>query len=157
MIIGEGELRGELEELREKLGLTQRVFFAGLLTDPIPSLRSSDLFVMASRFEGFPYAALEALACGLPVIYTDCPSGPREIIREGIDGLLVPNGDVAALTVAMDHLVSDAAKRQRMAARAPEVLDRFGLYKIVKQWETLLDSVCRDQTSHEAGRQAGSL
>jgi GalNAc-alpha-(1->4)-GalNAc-alpha-(1->3)-diNAcBac-PP-undecaprenol alpha-1,4-N-acetyl-D-galactosaminyltransferase len=141
MIIGEGELRGQLEQLSEKLGLAKAVSFAGLLANPLPALRNSKLFAMASRFEGFPYAALEAMACGLPVIYTDCPSGPREIIRDGVDGLLVPNGDVAALAAAMERLMSDDAERDRLAARSPEVLERFGTDKIIAQWEELLKTL----------------
>ena len=141
MIIGEGELRRELEDLSKKLGVSESVIFTGLLSNPFPTLRSSSLFVMASRFEGFPYAALEAMACGLPIIYTDCPSGPREIIREGIDGLLVPNGNVGALATAMDRLMSDENERQRLAERAAEVLQRFGTEKVIVQWEALCKSI----------------
>jgi GalNAc-alpha-(1->4)-GalNAc-alpha-(1->3)-diNAcBac-PP-undecaprenol alpha-1,4-N-acetyl-D-galactosaminyltransferase len=145
LIIGDGELRGELEELRNELGLAEIVSFAGLLADPSATLRNAKLFVMASRFEGFPYAALEAMACGLPAIYTDCPSGPREIIRDGIDGLLVPNGDVTALAAAMDRLLSDGAERERLARRAPEVLERFGEDKIIAQWEVLFENTAPNQ------------
>jgi len=140
-IIGDGPLRGELESLANSLGISGRVSFAGLIQDPAPILAASHLFVMASRFEGFPYAALEALASGLPVIYTDCPSGPREIIRHQVDGLLVPAGDVTELAEAMDRLMSDAAERRAMAARAPEVLERFGVDRIISDWEALFEDI----------------
>jgi len=140
-IIGDGPLRGELDNLAASLRISNRVTFAGLLQDPNSSLVKSQLFVMASRFEGFPYAALEALASGLPVIYTDCPSGPREIIRNGVDGLLVPNGDVKALVHAMDRLMSDEKERSSMAVRATEVLDRFGVDRIISEWEALFEAV----------------
>jgi glycosyltransferase involved in cell wall biosynthesis len=143
MILGEGALRKDLERQRDELGLTKRVRFSGLVDNPFPILQGSSLFVMASRYEGFPCALLEAMACGLPVVYTDCPSGPSEIIREGIDGLLVPNGDVAALGNAMDRLMSDAGERQRLAARAPEVLERFGSDKIISQWESLFVGILK--------------
>jgi GalNAc-alpha-(1->4)-GalNAc-alpha-(1->3)-diNAcBac-PP-undecaprenol alpha-1,4-N-acetyl-D-galactosaminyltransferase len=145
-IIGDGPLRCELGELSNQLGLSSRVTFTGLLADPGTVLRSSQLFVMASRFEGFPYAALEALASGLPVIYTDCPSGPREIIRDGVDGLLVPNQDVAALANAMDRLMSDDVERKQLAARAPDVIERFGSEKIVAQWEELFAEVSKTKS-----------
>jgi glycosyltransferase involved in cell wall biosynthesis len=140
-IIGDGPLRQELETQVHTLNLTSRVEFAGLVENPAQFLRQANLFVMASRFEGFPYVALEALAHGLPVIYTDCPSGPREIIRDGIDGMLVPAGDVDALAAAMDKLMTDDDARKVMAKRAPEVLDRFGLARIIGQWEILFNEV----------------
>jgi glycosyltransferase involved in cell wall biosynthesis len=140
-IIGNGPLRQELETQAQTLDLTSRVEFAGLVTDPASSLRQAEILVMASRFEGFPYVALEALACGLPVIYTDCPSGPREIIRDGIDGMLVPAGDVDALAAAMDKLMTDDDARKEMAKRAPEAVDRFGLTRIIGQWEVLFNEV----------------
>lgn len=143
-VIGDGELRKELEAQRDELGLTNKVWFAGLLSNPIALLRNADLFVMASRYEGFPYAALEAMACGLPVIYTDCPSGPREIISDGIDGLLVPSGNLEALVAAMDRLMNDEPERKRLAAHAPAVLDRFGLEKTLDQWEELLAKIAND-------------
>jgi len=141
LIIGDGELREGLEELARTLGVSSQVTFAGRLADPHAALRACKLFVMGSRFEGFPYAALEALANGLPVVYTNCPSGPREIIRPEVDGLLVPPGNITALSAAMDRLMSNKEERERFAAQAPAVFDRFGLDRIIAQWEALVASI----------------
>lgn len=138
LILGRGELRSQLSEMRDNLGLSEQVIFTGALSNPFAVLKQAKLFVMASRNEGFPMAHGEALACGLPVVCTDCPSGPGEMIRQDVDGLLVPNGDVTGLATAMADLMSDESRRDNLAARAPEVLDRFGIAAIVKEWESLI-------------------
>ncbi|MFB2918979.1 glycosyltransferase family 4 protein [Aerosakkonema funiforme] len=145
LIFGEGELRRELEDLREKLGLTNQVLFPGLTANPIGMLKSAKLFVLSSRWEGLPAVLFEALSCGLPVVSMNCPSGPQEIIRDGIDGILVPNGDVSAFTSAMDRLMSDSEERARLASRASEAVDRFSLDKVVKKWELLMDEVLKEK------------
>ncbi len=145
LILGKGEMISELEKLKDDLSLSSQVIFTGAISNPFPILRNSKLFVMASRFEGFPMAHGEALACGLPVICTDCPSGPREIIRNGVDGILVPNEDVSALAWAMERLMSDEGERKRLAASAPEVTERFSQEKVMEMWEKLIGEVIGGQ------------
>lgn len=140
-IVGAGPLKNELEKQTQSLGLAEQVHFLGEVADPFPVLCAADLFVFSSRFEGFGLALCEAMACGLAVISFDCPSGPSDIIRDGVDGILVPAEDVAALTGAMDRLMSDPAERQRLASRAPEVLVRFNSDKILALWQQLFDDL----------------
>ena len=120
------------------------VRFYGLVQNPDEILAASDIFVLASRREGFPNTLLEALAAGLPVISVSCNSGPAEILRHEIDGILVPPENVAALAAAMDRLMSSSAERHSMSVRAPEVRDRFGSEKVMVEWTKLLLQVTRE-------------
>ena len=142
-IIGAGPLRGALGQQAKNLNLSRRIIFTGELTNPFPILCSADLFVFSSRSEGFGLALCEAMACGLPVVSFDCPSGPANIIRHGVDGILVPPEDTEALAMALDRLMKDQRERQKLAARAPEVLDRFGADRILPLWNNLFDQLRR--------------
>ncbi|HXG91035.1 MAG TPA: glycosyltransferase family 4 protein [Blastocatellia bacterium] len=139
-ILGDGPLRGEIEMFRDELGLCDRVVMPGRVSNPYEVLSQADLFVMSSRYEGFPNALCEAMASGLAVISTDCPSGPREIIRDEIDGLLVLNQDVTMLANAMDRLMSNETERAMLGARACEVTRRFSLDEVARIWERVLVS-----------------
>lgn len=158
VIWGEGQLRAELDAQRHRLGLDERARLPGRTSSPHAELRKADLFVMSSRREGFPMALGEAMACGLPAVSTDCPSGPRQVIRHGIDGILVPPDDPAALAAALDDLMRDTARRARLAARAPEVLDRFGIERICARWDELFAEVVTAQNPrrHRGFRTFGS-
>ncbi|MFN6468121.1 MAG: glycosyltransferase family 4 protein [Nostoc sp. SerVER01] len=152
-ILGDGKLRPELESLCKQLGLSDRVYFPGMVNNTYAFLQQAELFIMSSRFEGFPNAICEAMACGLPIISTDCPSGPREIIRDGIDGILVPNEDVSALAIAIERLMSNEQERKSLATRAPEVTERFCVEKIMGMWEDVLAQVINNRTKFSIKRQ----
>jgi len=141
VILGEGPERSRLEALARDLGLEAAVCFAGHVGSPATVLDASDVFVLSSRYEGFPNALLEAMAAGLPVIAADCASGPRHIVRNGIDGVLVPPEDVSALSNAMRALMADPQRRQDLGARATEVVERFSVDRVMGQWERVLQSV----------------
>ncbi len=138
IIAGDGPLRKDLETLRDDLGLGSRALFTGTLRNPWAILKDAKIFVLSSEFEGFPMVLLEAMACGLPVVSFDCPTGPREIVRHGIDGVLVPPLDVMALSETIELLMNDERRRQLMAEHASEVKDRFSLSAIMGLWERLV-------------------
>ena len=138
VIFGEGTERAALHQLISSTGMSERVFLPGTTATPGYFLKQADLFVLPSRYEGFPNTLLEAMMAGLPVISFDCPSGPAEIIRTGVDGVLVPAGDSHALTSEIEKLMESKDKRERLAARAPEVIERFGLEQIMTLWEKLI-------------------
>ena len=104
---------------------------------------NSSIFVLSSRFEGFGMVLTEAMACGLPVVSFDCPWGPRSIITDGADGLLVENGNVEALADGLIRLIGDDDLRRRMAANGIKNVQRFSIDYIAERWKKLFESTVR--------------
>lgn len=149
VIIGEGQACAELTARVQALGFADHVFLVGRVGNLADWYRSAHLFVLPSRFEGFPNVLVEAMAHGLPCVAFDCLAGPRHIIRHGIDGELVADQDKDALARAIDRTMTDEVLRQAYGERAREVLERFAFARIMKLWNTLFDSVI---AARRAGR-----
>lgn len=111
VIVGDGPERGALEGQIAAWGLQDRVAFVGHRENVYPYMRRADLYLHTCQFEGFGYTMLEAMACGTPVIATDCPYGPREVIGDNAFGRLVPSNDAEALTTAIAHLLDHPQQR----------------------------------------------
>ncbi|MGJ0392715.1 MAG: glycosyltransferase [Methylocystis sp.] len=128
MLLGQGQNEAMLRALAAELGIADRVIFAGFHADPSPFYATADLFALSSDYEGFGNVIVEALSLGVPVVSTDCPSGPAEILENGRRGRLVPVGDAEALSGAMDAALSAPVDRGALKRRAadfsPEIAAR---------------------------------
>jgi len=118
LILGEGRERPALTRLCGELGIADDVELAGFVANPYPYLAAADLYVHSARYEGSPVALMEAVALGTPVVSTDCPSGPREILQDGRYGPLVPVGDDAAMATAMGAVLDTPPSRNEMRRAA---------------------------------------
>ncbi len=151
-IIGDGELKNNLELIIDNLKLKDRVKLLGRQKNPYKFLSKADCFVFASNHEGFPNVLLEALACGLPVISTDCKSGPREILSPSSDiwvqlqndielakyGILTPVGSTLKLKEAMKLIMNDNELRPKYKKQSKQRAEDFKIEKIIKQYEKIL-------------------
>lgn len=138
MILGKGEERPELESLVRELGLEEDVEFVGFVENPYKYLMRSSVFVLSSRWEGLPNVLIQALALGIRVISTNCPSGPAEILEDGKWGDLVPVGDHTALAETI--LANLAGKSNNLnASKAREyAVSRFGLDRVISEYSQAL-------------------
>ena len=138
-ILGTGGLESSLKDLARSEGVADRVTFAGFAIDPFPYYADADLFVLSSDFEGFGLVLVEAMSSGVPVVSTDCESGPREILADGRFGRLVPCGDADALAQAMADTLDAPPDPEALKARAAELsgsdaADRYLALMLGREW-----------------------
>jgi glycosyltransferase involved in cell wall biosynthesis len=143
VIYGEGRDRTELETLRDALSLQGRVELPGITRNIEIAFAEAGLFVLPSRFEGYPNALLEALAAGLPAIATSGPGGASEILEDGKYGLQVAPGDVIAMASALDRMMSDPKLRAAYGANARNAVAELNVERIGRQWLDLLGAIGR--------------
>ena len=140
LIIGDGDLMDSLKEQATRLGLGDRVVFAGHRTDVPDLLAALDVFCISSLYEGTPLALFEAMAAGRPIVST-AVDGCREVLDDGVSGLLVPPADAEALAGALERVVTDAELRGALGRRALEESRRYDVQACVEQMQTLYDQV----------------
>ncbi|MDB4963250.1 MAG: glycosyltransferase involved in cell wall biosynthesis [Myxococcales bacterium] len=139
-ILGEGAERDKLETIIRELGLTETVTLTGYVTEPLPYVRAADLFVLTSHYDAFCNAALEALACGTPVVLTDCPGANSELVSRGLNGQLVPTVDPAAIAASIELAIAELASYDRERIQA-DIRRRYASGHIVNAYERVLASV----------------
>lgn len=141
-LYGEGSLEQELKDLSIKLKISDHIIFEGFHRDILNEIKDAGMYVLSSNYEGISNSLLEAMGLGMPVISTDCPcGGSRMCISDGVNGLLVPVGDVAALCGAMEKLAGSQELAAQMGKEASKVRERFSLQSILKEWLDLLQEV----------------
>ena len=140
-VFGEGDL-SQYDEMIRSLNMDHhRCILHGRSSNIQDEFEKSSLAVCSSKFEGFGLVITEAMSCGLPVVSFDCPWGPRAIINDGEDGLLVENGNVVKLADAIIWMIQHPEMRSKMAAKAIENVQRFSIEKIAEKWKSLFDAL----------------
>jgi glycosyltransferase involved in cell wall biosynthesis len=137
IILGEGQERQKLEKIIDSLGLGDDVLMPGFVKNPYAYMKRASCLVLSSKTEGLPTVLIEAMACGCPVVSTDCPSGPDEILDNGAYGLLVPIENSKALAEAMLKTLETPSNREKLIQRANE----YSTEKVVDTYLSLLNSI----------------
>jgi N-acetylgalactosamine-N,N'-diacetylbacillosaminyl-diphospho-undecaprenol 4-alpha-N-acetylgalactosaminyltransferase len=155
IIVGGGVMEEDLKQKVNDLGIANKVIFCGFDTNPFKYVKQSDCFVLSSDVEGFPNVLIEALACGKPVISTDCHSGPRELLAPSTDlhhraivgyeigeyGILTPVNDIASLATAMKKMYEDAAMRKQFEAKAKQRAMQFDVDEIKQYFQVAFTAI----------------
>jgi glycosyltransferase involved in cell wall biosynthesis len=137
VILGRGSLEGATRALAAQLGVADRVRFVGFTPNPWAWMARAKLFVLPSRWEGFPSVVAEALACGAPALVTACDFGPAEVVEDGKSGWVVPTENVGAFLAAMDHLLANEALRAELSAHGKVRAEAFDIDRMVAAYTSL--------------------
>lgn len=140
--MGEGEDRGRLEYLIKELKLENDVSLLGFVENPYAYMQRSDVFVLSSRWEGFGNVLVEAMACGCPVVSTNCPSGPAEILGNGEYGILVPVEDVEKMAKSIIKILTNKELREELSNKALKRAKEFHVEKAVEKYLQIFSEVC---------------
>ncbi|MDM7325236.1 MAG: glycosyltransferase [Thermus sp.] len=141
LILGEGQERGPLETLIRELGLSEHVALPGFVSNPYSFMRKAAALVLSSRYEALPTVLIEAMALGTPLVATDCPFGPREILEGGRWGRLVSVDDELGLAKAMQEVLENPPTKEEREAMKRVAWERFGVDKVVQDYWTLLEGL----------------
>jgi glycosyltransferase involved in cell wall biosynthesis len=143
VVLGEGVLRKSLEKKAQELGISGYVLFPGFISNPYPVLKHADIFVLSSFYEGFGIVLLEAMACGTPVIASNCHWGPAELLKDGEAGMLVPPGDPELLADAVLRMLEDPEKAGEYANKASMAVQDYDIKNVADIFIEMVDRVLR--------------
>jgi glycosyltransferase involved in cell wall biosynthesis len=141
VILGKGSRLNELHRLAAQLGVGEYVRFIGFVANPYAWMARADLFVLPSRWEGFPTVAAEAMACGAPLLVSDCKFGPRDVLEPGVSGSLVPVDDVDALSGEIARLIAAPEERARLSEAGRARVKRFAIDAMVDHYSDLFEGL----------------
>ena len=141
LLCGDGPERAALERAVQEAGLSENIVFCCAVREMEPMYRSAAMYVLTSEMEGLPMVLLEAKSYGLPIVSFDIETGPSDIVRDGVNGYLVPSGDTEAMADRICRLIEDCTLRQAFAEKSSLDMEKFDEEMIVKQWEKLIRSL----------------
>ena len=143
-IIGDGEERAALQGLIDAYGLEASVTLARPTNDMPAVYNGASLVAMSSRYEGLPMILVEAQAYGLPIVSFDCKCGPADVVKDGVTGYLVPEGDIEALAQRLEVLMRDDELRKQMGTAAREASERYSVERVMARWVELFETVVKE-------------